>query len=197
MHNKIRPCEYLREAPLESSMPIPGPKAQRSEATQPRSGPRERPGRSVCSRAHPLYQEVMCHLNSPGLAQSLAGSLLLSPGSWCTQGFVCVPSTPLSWQTGENLLVPLEGPPSPLACPPLLLARLGGAHAPLPCPQGVCLSLPPPSDCELLKVEQDRAISEASLGRGPEPVNVTLVKEMNKRMIQLRGKQGLEWGRGV
>ena len=23
------------------------------------------------------------------LAQSLAGSLLLSPGSWCTQGFVC------------------------------------------------------------------------------------------------------------
>ena len=107
------------------------------------------------------------------------------------------PSTPLSWQTDENLLVPLEGPPSPLACPPLLLARLGGAHAPLPCPQGVCLSLPPPSDCELLKVEQDRAISEASLGRGPEPVNVTLVKEMNKRMIQLRGKQGLEWGRGV
>ena len=24
------------------------------------------------------------------LAQSLVGSLLLSPGSWCTQGFVCV-----------------------------------------------------------------------------------------------------------
>ena len=23
------------------------------------------------------------------LAQSLVGSLLLSPGSWCTQGFVC------------------------------------------------------------------------------------------------------------
>lgn len=84
-----------------------------------------------------------------------------------------------------------------LACPPLLLARLGGAHAPLPCPQGVWLSLPPPSDCELLKVEQDCAISEASLGRGPEPVNVTLAKEMNKRMIQLRGKKLLEWGRGV
>ena len=64
-----------------------------------------------------------------------------------------------------------------LACPPLLLARLGGAHAPLPCPQGVWLSLPPPSDCELLKV--------------------TLAKEMNKRMIQLRGKKRLEWGRGV
>ena len=24
------------------------------------------------------------------LAQSLVGSLLLSPGSWCTQGFVCI-----------------------------------------------------------------------------------------------------------
>lgn len=61
----------------------------------------------------------------------------------------------------------------------------------------MCLSLPPPSDCELLKVEQDHAISEASLGHGPEPVNVTLAKEMNKRMIQLRGKKDLEWGHGV
>lgn len=100
-------------------------------------------------------------------------------------------------KTCLSLVSPLEGPPSPLAYPPLLLARLGGAHALLPCPQGVCLSLPPPSDCELLKVEQDHAISEASLGHGPEPVNVTLAKEMNKRMIQLRGKKDLEWGHGV
>ena len=35
-----------------------------------------------------------CRLTPPGhsqasLGQSLVGSLLLSPGSWCTQGFVC------------------------------------------------------------------------------------------------------------
>ena len=100
-------------------------------------------------------------------------------------------------KTGLLLVSSLEGPPSPLACPPLLLARLGGSRAPLPCPQGVCWSLPPPSDCELLKLEQNCSISEASLGCGPEPVNVTLAKEMNKGMIQLRGKKGLEWGCGV
>ena len=30
------------------------------------------------------------------LAQSHLGSLLLSPGSWCTQGFVCVPQESVS-----------------------------------------------------------------------------------------------------
>ena len=29
-------------------------------------------------------------LSQASLGQSLVGSLLLSPGSWCTQGFVCV-----------------------------------------------------------------------------------------------------------
>ena len=28
-------------------------------------------------------------LSQASLGQSLVGSLLLSPGSWCTQGFVC------------------------------------------------------------------------------------------------------------
>ena len=40
-------------------------------------------------------------LKTPGhsqasLAQSLVGSLLLSPGSWCTQGFVCALQESLS-----------------------------------------------------------------------------------------------------
>ena len=35
------------------------------------------------------------------LGQSLVGSLLLSPGSWCTQGFVCAlqePVSPVLWK---------------------------------------------------------------------------------------------------
>ena len=35
------------------------------------------------------------------LAQSIVGSLLLSPGSWCTQGFVCAlqePVSPVLWK---------------------------------------------------------------------------------------------------
>ena len=40
------------------------------------------------------HRQPMTPLETPGhsrasLAQSLVGSLLLSPGSWCTQGFVC------------------------------------------------------------------------------------------------------------
>ena len=40
------------------------------------------------------HRQPMTPLETPGhsrasLAQSLVGSLLLSPGSWCKQGFVC------------------------------------------------------------------------------------------------------------
>ena len=41
-----------------------------------------------CSRPTPLL-ETPGHSRS-SLSQSLVGSLLLSPGSWCAQGFVCV-----------------------------------------------------------------------------------------------------------
>ena len=34
------------------------------------------------------------------LAQSLVGSLLLSPGSWCTQGFVCALQESVSLSSG-------------------------------------------------------------------------------------------------
>ena len=50
-------------------------------------------------------------LETPGyslasLGQSLVGSLLLSPGSWCTQGFVC----DLQKEVGQRLTVlPREG----------------------------------------------------------------------------------------
>ena len=42
-------------------------------------------------------------LEAPGhsqanLAQSLVGSLLPSPGSWCTQGFVCESVSPVLWK---------------------------------------------------------------------------------------------------
>ena len=42
----------------------------------------------------PGYRQPMPPLETPGysqasLGQSLVGSLLLSPGSWCAQGFVC------------------------------------------------------------------------------------------------------------
>ena len=46
-----------------------------------------------CSR--PPHHRTTPPLEAPGhsqtsLYQSLVGSLLLSPGSWCTQGYVCV-----------------------------------------------------------------------------------------------------------
>lgn len=102
--------------------------------------------------------------------------------------------TPPSPQTGDNLLVPGSPrgkPPCPLACPLLLLAELGGPHPSLPAPSRPVLVVPPPSDCELIHVEL----------AWPEPVIMTLVKEMNKRMTQLRGKRGLgclegQWGKG-
>ena len=40
-------------------------------------------------------QETPGHSRA-SLGQSLVGSLLLSPGSWCTQGFVCVPQESVS-----------------------------------------------------------------------------------------------------
>ena len=36
------------------------------------------------------------------LAQSLVGALLLSPGSWCTQGFVCALQGPLFPQSCQS-----------------------------------------------------------------------------------------------
>ena len=40
------------------------------------------------------------------VAQSLVGSLLLSPGSWCTQGFVCVLQesvSPVLWKFSNQI----------------------------------------------------------------------------------------------
>ena len=43
-----------------------------------------------CSRPLPTHASTRDSLHSwASLAQSLVGSLLLSPGSWCTQAFVC------------------------------------------------------------------------------------------------------------
>ena len=43
-----------------------------------------------------------------GLAQPLVGSLLLSPGSWCAQGFVCAfeeSVSPVLWKFGNQILL--------------------------------------------------------------------------------------------
>ena len=48
----------------------------------PCPGPRGRPVSTQASRETPRHSQA-------SLTQSLVGSLLLSPGSWCAQGFVC------------------------------------------------------------------------------------------------------------
>ena len=48
-----------------------------------------------CSRPPPTHVETPGH-SWASLAQSLLGSLLFSPGSWCTQNSVCVPQESIS-----------------------------------------------------------------------------------------------------
>ena len=51
------------------------------------------------------------HVHSQAsLCQSLVGSLLLSPGSWCTQGFVCAPQESVS-QSCVNSIIRSHCPP--------------------------------------------------------------------------------------
>ena len=40
----------------------------------------------------------------PSLAQSLMGTLFLSPGSWCTQGFVCALQSPFPQSCGSSVI---------------------------------------------------------------------------------------------
>ena len=42
-----------------------------------------------CSRPPPTHTSARDSWTHTGLGQSLAGSLLLSPGCWCAQGLVC------------------------------------------------------------------------------------------------------------
>ena len=66
---KIMATSFRRSHPCTAALSAPDPAAGHSWPTPPL----ETPGHSRAS-----------------LGQSLVGSLLLSPGSWCAQGFVCV-----------------------------------------------------------------------------------------------------------
>ena len=47
--------------------------------------------------------ETLGH-SQPSLAQSCMGSLLLSPGSWCAQGFVCALQESVSQSWGNSVI---------------------------------------------------------------------------------------------
>ena len=64
-------------------------------------------GSHACTATSAPSPAAGCHrpmppLETPGhsrasLGQSLVGSLILSPGSWCTQGFVCASKSLFPW----------------------------------------------------------------------------------------------------
>ena len=66
---KITATSFQRSCSRTATLSAPDPAAGHSRPTPP--------------------LETLGHLQA-GLAQSLVGSLLHAPGSWCTQGFVCV-----------------------------------------------------------------------------------------------------------
>ena len=69
---KIMATSFKRFHALTATLSAPNPTAGHCQPTPPP----ETPGQSQAS-----------------LGQSLLGSLLLSPGPWCTQGFVCAPKS--------------------------------------------------------------------------------------------------------
>ena len=79
------PCYLTRGQTMVEVMKIMATSFKRSLA-----------GTAIFSAPNPAagHPQPMLPLETPGpswgsLRQSLVGSLLLSPGSWCTQGFVC------------------------------------------------------------------------------------------------------------
>ena len=61
---------------------------------------------TATGHCQPAPSPVTPKHSQANLAQSLVGSLGLSPGSWCTQGFVCAlqqPVSPVLWKIGNRI----------------------------------------------------------------------------------------------
>ena len=129
------PCCLTRGQTMVEVMKIMGTSFKRSHTS---TGTLRAPNRAAghCRLTPP--PETPGH-SCPSLGQSLVGSLLFSPGSWCTQGFVCALRESVSpvlckfWQlyggVNDNLLqeglyhIQVYCTQSPCPCSSPLVAR--------------------------------------------------------------------------
>ena len=95
-----------------------------------------------CSRPPPTHISIRDSWQLRGKSvESLVGSLLLSPGSWCTQGFVC-PSKSLFPQSCVSSGSSMEGLMVTSSKRAYVIPRAAARRAPAPV-AGPCWPIPP------------------------------------------------------